>query len=134
MDNLGDYNLIGQPCNRRYYRTSGAGGDQTLFMEPDPGEIWIVKMLTAWHDGAAAVPVQWSLRDQVNSLDIMGPYSAAVLQNVQYPWPFATDTAGPLVLVPSSVRVLAKFVGTAPNENLYIYAHVHIIKGVAIHV
>jgi hypothetical protein len=128
-----DYNLIGHPQVVQVYLGSGVGGDRTLILEPPAGHIWIAKMLVASHSGALAIAMQWILRDNVRALTINGPYNAAVpLAPYEYPWPFATDTAGPLVLVPGGVRVHCTMYGTAAAEDLYIKAHVHVIKGVAV--
>lgn len=123
--------LIGVHCVKSVYLGSGIGGDRTLILEPPYGEIWIAKMLVASHSGVAAIPVQWIVRDNLAGLFLNGPYAAAVAAApYEYPWPFATDTAGPLVLSSGCTRVHCLFSGTAAGEDLYIKALVQVLKGV----
>jgi hypothetical protein len=131
MEQLGDYNLIGQPQNISVYGASGAGGDRTLLLEPPDGQVWIVKLLSGSHSGIVAVPMQWFLRDNVRAININGPYDAAVAAApYEYLWPFATHCAGPLVLSSGACRVHLTMIGLAAGEDCYLKAHVHIVKGV----
>lgn len=123
--------LIGPHVVKQAYIGAGAGGDRTLLLEPPYGEIWIVKMLTALHSGVGALAVQWYVRDNIASINMMGPYNPAVAGSLyEWPWPFAADTAGPLVLSSGCFRVHCTFYAAAAGEDLWIKGLVQVLKGV----